>query len=63
MKVLNVLLHLIIALMLVQFVLSGDEIIEDVDEVEQPENLDGVSLVKLQEKEQSTLKGFRLPRD
>lgn len=48
MKVLNFLLHLIIALAMVQLVLGGDEIIEDVDEKEQPENLDGVSLLMLQ---------------
>lgn len=33
---------------MVQLVLGGDEIIEDVDEKEQPENLDGVSLLMLQ---------------
>lgn len=45
MEVLNFWIHLIIALTLVQLVLSGDNIIEDVDR-EDIENLDGVSVVK-----------------
>lgn len=45
MRVLNFWVHLIIALTLVQLVLSGDNVIEDVDR-EDMENLDGVSVVK-----------------
>lgn len=47
MEVSNFWIHLIIALTLVQLVLSGDNIIEDVDR-EDIENLDGVSVVKSQ---------------
>jgi hypothetical protein len=47
--------QLIFALTLVTFVLSGDEIIEAVDEEEQPENLSGIHLDVLQKNKAKVL--------
>lgn len=55
MRILNFWLHLITALVLLQLVLSGDDFIEEVDEHELPETLDGVPIIDLANKGGSVL--------
>lgn len=55
MRILNFWLHLITALVLLQLVLSGDDFIEEVDENELPETLDGVPIIDIAHKGGSVL--------
>lgn len=47
MKVYNILLQFIAVLLMMQLAFAGDEFIEDVDEAEQPEDLNGNTLLEL----------------